>query len=97
MKRFNDDYSISDLMKIFIKENKLEKGLDELRIKDIWIQTLGSHMTNYTKDIKLIKQTLYVELTSSVLRQELLLGKEKIIKSINEQVGKELIKDLVMR
>ena len=42
-------------------------------------------------------KTLYVKLSSSVLREELSYGKEKIIKMINEEMGKEVVTKLVLR
>ncbi|MDX1784359.1 MAG: DciA family protein, partial [Aequorivita vladivostokensis] len=43
------------------------------------------------------RDTLYVQLSSSVLREELSYGKEKIVKLLNEELGKELIKKVVLR
>jgi hypothetical protein len=37
---------------------------------------------------------LYVKLKSSVLKEELTFEKEKVIKLINKELGKEYIKDL---
>jgi hypothetical protein len=38
-----------------------------------------------------------VALNSAVLKQELLLGKQKIIDLFNKELGKELVKDLIFR
>jgi hypothetical protein len=38
-----------------------------------------------------------VSLTSSVLREELNYGKDKIIAMINEELGKEVVKKVVLR
>jgi hypothetical protein len=40
---------------------------------------------------------LYVALSSSVLREELAYGKDKIIAMINEELGKEVIKKVILR
>jgi hypothetical protein len=40
---------------------------------------------------------LYVKLTSAVLREELSYGKQKIIVMLNEELRKEIVKDLVLR
>ncbi|MDG1052323.1 MAG: DciA family protein, partial [Flavobacteriaceae bacterium] len=40
---------------------------------------------------------LYVSLSSSVLRQELSYGKQKIVDLINEEIGKNLINKIVLR
>lgn len=97
MKRFNDDFSISDVMKEFMKKNKLEAGLDVINVKETWFKMMGPAFKNYTGEIELKRQTLYVQLNSSVVKQELEYGKSKIIQMLNEELGKELIKEIVFR
>jgi hypothetical protein len=41
--------------------------------------------------------TLYVSLTSAVLREELSYGKQKIITMINEELRKEVVTVLILR
>ncbi|MBW1294527.1 DUF721 domain-containing protein [Aquimarina litoralis] len=96
-RRQNDHLSISDVLKEFVSENKLQKGLDKVEVRDIWEQIMGPAITKYTNQIKLDRETLYIELTSSVLREELSYGKEKIISNLNEALGRPLIKKLVLR
>jgi len=97
MPRHNEHISLSDALKEFIKENKLETGMDKVNVKDIWVSLMGNGVNNYTTDVQLKNTTLYVSLSSSVLREELSYGKEKIIKMINEELGKDLVKSLVLR
>jgi hypothetical protein len=54
-------------------------------------------VANYTTDITLNNGTLYIKLKSSVLREELSYGKEKIVKLLNEKLKKDLIKKIVLR
>ena len=58
---------------------------------------MGNGVNSYTKNVVLKGSTLYVELTSAVLREELSYGKDKIIKMINEDFKRDLIKDIVLR
>lgn len=94
-KRTNDHQKLSDILKDFVSENKLQKGLDKVEIKDIWKQTMGPAIHNYTTNIKLDRNTLFVSLSSSVLREELSYGKERIIKNLNEALDRDLIQKLV--
>lgn len=96
-KRNKDNLSISDLLKEFVDSNKLQPGLDKVNVKDAWAQMMGNGVNNYTTAIQLERDTLYVQLSSSVLREELSYGKEKIISMLNESLGKEVIKKLVLR
>ncbi|MBT8260040.1 MAG: DUF721 domain-containing protein [Bacteroidia bacterium] len=96
-KRLNDNLKISDVLKEFVEKNNLEQGLNKVDVKDAWEQLMGNGVNNYTNTVNLKNKTLYVSLSSSVLREELSYGKEKIIKMLNEALGKELIEKLVLR
>ncbi|MFC4723540.1 DUF721 domain-containing protein [Geojedonia litorea] len=96
-KRQNDHLRINDVLKEFVEANKLQDGLDKVNVKDAWQSMMGNGVNNYTTAIKLERDTLYVQLSSSVLREELSYGTEKIIKMLNESLGKEVIKKLVLR
>ena len=90
--------TIGDLVQDFVKKNKrLERGLDELNIQEIWNTEMGPGIKKYTTDIKLNRETLYVQLNNSVLREELSYGKPQIIKMLNNALKKDLIKKLVLR
>ncbi|UJH92117.1 DUF721 domain-containing protein [Antarcticibacterium sp. 1MA-6-2] len=97
MKRNNDNITLSEALKNFVLENKLEKGLDKVNARDVWTQQMGPAIEKYTTSLKLERDTLYVQLSSSVLREELSYGKEKIIRNLNEALGKNLIKKIVLR
>ncbi|WP_142783742.1 DUF721 domain-containing protein [Changchengzhania lutea] len=96
-KRNNDHLSIADALKEFVQTNKLEKGLDKVNVADAWAKLMGNGVNNYTNAVNLERNTLYVQLSSSVLREELSYGKQKIIAMLNEELGKEIIKKLVLR
>lgn len=88
---------LDDALKEFIKENKLQKGMDRVNVRDAWTSLMGKGVNNYTTSVELKNEVLYVSLTSSVLREELSYGKSKIIAMINEALGKELVKKIVLR
>lgn len=96
-KRNNENLSMADALKEFVETNRLEKGLDAINVADAWKNIMGNGVNNYTTAIQLKGDTLFVQLSSSVLREELSYGKQKIINMLNEKLGKELIKKLVLR
>lgn len=96
-KRNNEHLSISDALKEFVETNKLEKGLDKINVADAWTKLMGNGVNNYTTSVNLERETLYIKLSSSVLREELSYGKQKIINMLNEELGKEIIKKLILR
>lgn len=96
-KRLNNENSVGDVLKHIIEANKLQVGIDQITVKEAWISLMGNGVNSYTKEVTLRKNTLYVELTSPVLRQELSYGKEKIIRMINEEFRRDVVKEIVFR
>lgn len=95
--RKNDSVSLGEALRAFIENNQLEKGLTRIEARDAWIKLMGPGVNNYTSEVVLKGDTLLVSLTSSVLRDELSYGKEKIIKMINEELGKDVVQKLILR
>ena len=96
-KRLTNQSTVGDVLKQIIQVNKLQPGMDQIDVKEAWQNLMGNGVNSYTKNVALRGSTLYVELSSSVLREELSHGKSKIIAMINEELQREVIKDVVLR
>jgi predicted nucleic acid-binding Zn ribbon protein len=88
---------LSDVIRQVLKEQQLDRPLNEKRIVDAWPLVLGANIMKYTSGLHVKNKVLYVTLTSSVLRHDLFLSREEIRKSMNNQVGAEVIVDIVFR
>ena len=95
-KRLNEFLSMEDLMKDVIKENKLTKGMNQISVEEAWAKLMGNGVVSYTSKVELNGKTLVLKLKSSVLREELSYGKEKIIKMMNEELGENLISKIML-
>ena len=71
--------------------------MDRVNVKEAWISLMGNGVNNYTTAVDLRNETLFISLSSSVLREELSHGKSRIIALLNEELGKDLVKKLVLR
>lgn len=96
-KRLSNQSTVGDVLKQIIQVNKLQAGMDQIDVKEAWKNLMGNGVNSYTKNVVLRGSTLYVELSSSVLREELSHGKSKIIAMINEELQREVIQDVVLR
>jgi hypothetical protein len=96
-KRLSNESSIGDVLKEFIEVNKLQTGMDKIDVQQAWKSLMGNGVNSYTNDVILKGSTLYVSLSSAVLRQELSYGKQKIITMINEELNKDVVKELILR
>ena len=68
-KRLNNENSIANVLKEIIQLNKLQPGIDQVSVKEAWKNLMGNGVNSYTKNVVLKGSTLYVELTSAVLRE----------------------------
>lgn len=96
-KRLSNNSPIGSILSEIIKTNKLEPGLNQVSVEDAWRNTMGNGVNTYTRNIILKNSTLFVELTSAVLREELSYGKDKIMKIINEELGRDIVTVVVLR
>ena len=87
MKR-NDAEQIGEMIRKFFRQNALEAPLNEYRLIQAWKDVVGPAIKN---------QILYVHLTSSVLRQELMMGRDLLVKNLNKQVGAQVIVNIIFR
>ena len=82
--RENESNKIKDLIPKMLRENHLQKGMDQITVKEAWLQVMGPGVANYTEEVLIKNQVLLVKLSSSALRQELEYGKDKILKMMRE-------------
>lgn len=98
MKRNFESKSLKNVIgNIIDNSNKLNSGLNNIKVQNLWREVMGNNVNSYTNEIVLKKNTLYVNLSSSVLRQELSFGKQKIVELLNKELGKTVIKKIVLR
>ena len=96
MKR-NNAVSIGDAIRKFLRDERLESPLNEQRLIDAWEVVLGPSIASYTDGLFIKNQILYVHLTSAALRQELMMGRELLVKNLNRHVGAQVITNIIFR
>jgi predicted nucleic acid-binding Zn ribbon protein len=96
MKRNHAEH-IGKLIYQFLRQEGLEAPLYEQRLLDSWSEVLGPTITSYTKELFIRNQTLFVHLTSSVLRQELTMCRTLLVHKLNEHVGSTVIANIVFQ
>ncbi len=95
MKKTNT-LTIRELVGEFIEQNKIDTKLYETRIRKAWLEIMGP-LAKSTENIQINGRILFVKLTSSVIRNELLMRRSEICKALNEKLGKDLLIDIILR
>jgi hypothetical protein len=95
--RKSNTQSLGSVLKSYVRENNLERKLNELDLIKSWESVMGKTVSRYTGNLYIQNSTLFVETTSPIVRNELLMMKEEIRVRLNEVVGEELIKAIIFR
>ena len=85
------------LRELFEGNRDLRGKILEIRVQRGWRELFGPMVAQYTRELFVKNEVLYVFLTSSVLRNELVLCRERMMKRLNEYAGSEVIKDIMIR
>ena len=89
--------SLSTIMRKILKNPKLSKRLDNIKIIEIWNELIGSNLQKYVLDSKVYNGKLFIKLKSSTLRNEFTYRKSELLKQINKSFGKKIIDDIIFK
>jgi predicted nucleic acid-binding Zn ribbon protein len=92
-----NEYTLREAINELLETYRLNTRLDEVKAVQAWEKLMGPAIARYTRHISISNRTLYVEITSAALRQELSYGKSKIITMMNEAAGSEVIDEVILR
>lgn len=90
--------SLGEVLRQFFEENPFfRRKFAESKVITGWNTILGTSVASYTTNVYFRNSTLYVHLSSSVLRAELILIKERIILNLNAHAGMDIVQDIIFR
>ncbi len=89
--------TIDELVEQVLRNMGLEQKYKEYEVSQIWPEVVGQMIALRTKSIKVVDGILFVSFDSAVVRNEILMVKEGLVRALNDRVGKKVIKDIVIR
>ncbi len=96
MRRSNTQ-SLSDVLKEYIEQNRIDRKLKEVDVVEGWENLLGKTIAHYTRNIYIRNRILYVEISSAVVKNELFLMRDEICRRINQNAGDEIVQCIVFK
>ncbi len=96
MKKSNE-YTLKDAIDSMIKSYGLKDKLDETKVISKWEKLIGPSMSKHISRIYIKDRKLYLYVDSGPLKNELLYSKSKIIETLNNEIGEEVIEEVVVR
>ena len=92
-----NEHSLKEVIDQMLKAYRLDDKLAERKLIASWESVMGVMIAKHTKDLYIKHKQLFVTLDSAALRNELLLAKTKIVKMLNDEVGSEVINDVILK
>ncbi len=87
--------SLGESLAELISNLQIEKPLKQGQVLDVWYEVVGQKVAKKTEPIKIEHGKLFVRVTSPSWRNELQFYKRQIIHDLNEQVGEQIVKEIV--
>ncbi|MBL7768113.1 MAG: DUF721 domain-containing protein [Flavipsychrobacter sp.] len=91
------EFSLGEAIQQFLQKSRLKGSVQALQITDVWEQIMGKTVARYTESIKIYGDKLYISTSVAPLKQELLFQKEHIISRVNEALGENIIKEVIIQ
>lgn len=81
---------------IFSDRGKLSRGYNQYTVEQVWRETFGEVISNYTSSTKYYNGKLTVYITSASLKNELAMTKDKVIEKMNKNLKYKKVTELVI-
>jgi predicted nucleic acid-binding Zn ribbon protein len=96
MKRKNEQ-TIGEVIGEMIKAYGLEKRLKQAEIGQVWNQLLGPSVAKSTQRVTLSNGIVTVYLDSGLVKHELNMMRSRLVTALNEAMGSQVVKDVILR
>ena len=94
--RNENEESLKTIIDRMLKSYRLDDGYQSVNIKKAWEDMTGTAVANQTEDIHFNRGVLHIRMKSPAMSQEFSYAREKIRKRLNENLGRELIREVVI-
>ncbi len=89
-----NETTLHEVIDKLLRAYRLDAKMKEMDIIQAWPEMMGVAVANRTSKISIKNKIMYLTMDSSVMRDELLHGKQIIIHRVNEKAGFEMITDI---
>lgn len=94
--RRSEIQSLGSAIKDYLKESKFDGKIAEIDAVNLWEAIIGKQIARATSSIYIKDGTLHVHLKSSIVRNELFMMRNDIIRVMNQQVGRSVVKAIIL-
>jgi predicted nucleic acid-binding Zn ribbon protein len=94
LSRGDNNRPLKEWLQVFAASPQLRERLYQARIGEMWDETMGPLVRQYTRLVRLDGRTLVIRVESASLKAELLQMRELIILRANERLGEDFVTEV---
>ena len=89
---------LRNILQLFWREHpELYHKMMEARVQRLWSELCGPTIAQYTTNVYVKSRVLYVSMSSSVARSEMVSIRKRLVVALNKHAGADVIDDVVIR
>jgi predicted nucleic acid-binding Zn ribbon protein len=94
--RRSNEVSLKDAIEQLMRQYRIDDRYRLENVKTNWENIVGKGIAQRTEKLYIKNKTLFLQVQSSVIKQELMMMKTQLIARVNEEAGKEICTGLVV-
>ena len=79
MKRNYKLKPIKNIIENFVEQKSISDGIFNIKVQKAWENAVEKKILDYTKEIYVKGEVLYIKVSNPILKQEILYSKQKVI------------------
>jgi predicted nucleic acid-binding Zn ribbon protein len=92
----HDIQHIGQAIKDLLKQYQLKPKFDEANVVASWEKLVGKPVARHTKRIYVRNKVLFIELDSPSMKSDLSFHKNHLLKTLENEFGKDVLKEIVL-
>ncbi len=96
MRKSNTE-KLGNIINESLKDLNIDTKIKEVQLIKSWEKVVGKTVAKYTSKIYIKDKKLFINLNSSVVRNELFMIKDAILDALNKEAGETIIEEIIIR
>jgi predicted nucleic acid-binding Zn ribbon protein len=84
------------IQQFFAQKGKISLLLEQQAV-ELWAETVGNFVAQQTTKVSVYQGVLYATIPNAALRFEIMSSRNQIITKINEKIGHDVIKGIIVK
>lgn len=89
--------TVGELMEQLFKSPNIAAKIAEGSLPDIWRRVVGPVVAEQTRQVRLVRGVLFVHITSAIMRNELMMRRDALVRAINKEAGIDIVVQFIVQ